>query len=288
MAGFHKGPMGFQMDLENGWTISVQFGIGNYCSNRDGAGNPFKDIPDFLDSETAEIAAWRTDSRGRDKGTSTKEWYTFEHGEQVDGWQTPHQVLEFINLIARKPNVGDEAGVIDVKASKILQDAYANPPANNWDNLPGAYDPVEPIEYKLCYVCDEEVLATDKECHKYIDGVYKYRHLWHGVPGITRAVGGGGGFNGYAKTLELARQRAEYYINSNPYAAPEVKQGEQEIMDEVNRLENKGGEYISECCDATPIGELDSGSPYGGTEYYRVGFCSKCKDNAVFIKEELV
>jgi len=267
MTGFHKGPMGFQIDFENGWTISVQFGIGNYCSNRDGAGNPFKNIPDFLESETAEIAAWRTDSRGRSKGVSTKEWYKFEHGEQVDGWQTPAKVLEFMNMVSK-------FGVKELP--------------NNWDNLPGAYDPVEPIEYKLCYVCDEEVLATDKECHKYIDGVYKYRHLWHGVPGITRAVGGGGGFNGYAKTLELARQRAEYYINSNPYAAPEVKQGEQEIMDEVNRLENKGGEYISECCDATPIGELDSGSPYGGTEYYRVGFCSKCKDNAVFIKEELV
>ena len=195
MTGFSKGPMGFHIDFENGWTVSVQFGIGNYCGNRDNKGNPFKDIPDFLECNTAEIAAWRTDSTGRGKGMSTKEWYTFEHGDQVDGWQTPAKVLEFINLIARKPNVGDEAGVIDVKASKILQDAYVNPPANNWDNLPGAYDPVEP-----------------QEC---------------------------------------------------------------------------GGEYISECCDATPIGELDSGSPLGGTEYYRVGFCSKCKDNAVFIKEEL-
>jgi len=286
MTGFHKGPMGFQIDFENGWTISVQFGIGNYCSNRDGAGNPFKDIPDFLDSKTAEIAAWRTDSTGRSKGMSNKEWYKFEHGEQVDGWQTPAKVLAFMNLIARKPNVKNEVGVIEGKI----------------------------VMAKLCYVCNAEVLATDKECHKDIDGAYMYRHLWHGVPGITRAVGGGGGFNGYAKTLELARQRAEYYINSNPYAAPEVIQGEQMVLDEVNRLESLtiqmttiklpnnwdnlpgaydpvepqeyGGEYISECCDATPIGELDSGSPLGGTEYYRVGFCSKCKDNAVFIKEE--
>ena len=266
ITGFHKGPMGFQIDFENGWTVSIQFGIGNYCDNRYNKGNPFTDIPDFLDSTTAEIAAWPTKARGWSKGTSTNEWYQFEHGDQVDGYRKPNTVLEFMNMVSK-------FGVKELP--------------NNWDNLPGAYDPVEPIEYKLCYVCDEEVLATDKECHKYIDGAYKYRHLWHGVPGITRAVGGGGGFNGYAATLALARQRAEYYINSNPYAAPEVKQGEQEIMDEINRLENKGGEYISECCDATPIGELDSGSPYGGTEYYRVGFCSKCKDNAVFIKEEL-
>jgi hypothetical protein len=25
---------GFQMTFENGWTISVQFGYGNYCSHR--------------------------------------------------------------------------------------------------------------------------------------------------------------------------------------------------------------------------------------------------------------
>ena len=50
------------------------------------------------------------------------------------------------------------------------------------------------------------------------------------------AVGGGGGFNGYAKTLEQARQRAEYYM-SNGYAAPEVKAGEKAVLDEVNRLE---------------------------------------------------
>ena len=32
---FIKTPMGFQMQFENGWTASVQFGIGNYCDNRD-------------------------------------------------------------------------------------------------------------------------------------------------------------------------------------------------------------------------------------------------------------
>ena len=173
ITGFHKGPMGFQIDFENGWTVSIQFGIGNYCDNRYNKGNPFTDIPDFLDSTTAEIAAWPTNSRGWSKDTSTKEWYVFEHGDQVDGYKKPDTVLEFMNMVSK-------FGVKELP--------------NNWDNLPGAYDPVEPQEY--------------------------------------------------------------------------------------------GGEYISECCDATPIGELDSGSPLGGTEYYRVGFCSKCKDNAVFIKEE--
>ena len=37
--------------------------------------------------------------------------------------------------------------------------------------------------------------------------------------------------------LEDAKKRAEYYINENPWAAPEVKESEQLILEEVNRLE---------------------------------------------------
>ena len=89
---------------------------------------------------------------------------------------------------------------------------------------------------ETCYVCletmDIEKLAP-YVCHKNIEGDIRYRHLWHGVPGITRAVGGGGGFIGYAPTLELAKKRAEYYLNNNPYAAPEVKEGELAVLQAV-------------------------------------------------------
>ena len=99
-----------------------------------------------------------------------------------------------------------------------------------------------------CYVCQGDIdldkLENNKGpreehwsyvCHRIeADGTVIYRHLWHGVPGITRVVGGGGGFNGYAPTLELAKQRAEYYINDNPYAAPEVIAGEVAVLEAVN------------------------------------------------------
>ena len=55
--------------------------------------------------------------------------------------------------------------------------------------------------------------------------------------GADGGVGGGGGFNGYAKTLKLARQRAEYYLNENPWAAPEVLQGELEVLKAVEHEE---------------------------------------------------
>ena len=113
---------------------------------------------------------------------------------------------------------------------------------------------LETKQYNMSYVCNDVVDVEKLEkndgpreehysyvCHRIqSDGTVVYRHLWHGVPGITRAVGGGGGFVGYAKTLEDARRRAEYYINSNPYAAPEVKAGEQMVLNAVNFEENRG------------------------------------------------
>jgi hypothetical protein len=95
-----------------------------------------------------------------------------------------------------------------------------------------------------CYVCqggiDLEKLENKEAGYSYVchrvqrDGTIIYRHLWHGVPGITRAIGGGGGFNGYAHTLADAKHRAEYYINDNPYAAPEVIAGEIAVLESVN------------------------------------------------------
>ena len=72
---------GFHMTFENGWTISVQIGKGNYISDREHDGQ----------SVDAEIAAW--DKNG--------EWYTFEDSQdQVLGWQTPDQVLFWMNFFA--------------------------------------------------------------------------------------------------------------------------------------------------------------------------------------------
>ena len=98
-----------------------------------------------------------------------------------------------------------------------------------------------------CYVCQGDIDLGKLEnnegpkeehwsyvCHrKEADGTIVSRHLWHGVPGITRAVGGGGGFVGYAKTLADATKRALFYLQSNPYAAPEVKAGEQMVLKAV-------------------------------------------------------
>ena len=88
-----------------------------------------------------------------------------------------------------------------------------------------------------CYVCGKDVnIEIDMHCTKTFDDGIKYRRFWHGVPGVTRTAPSAG-IQGYAMTIADAKKRAEYYINENPYAAPEVKADELEILEEIQRME---------------------------------------------------
>lgn len=88
---------GFHITFENGWTVSVQFGYVSYCDNygSEELGLAFmaRETQPVIESKTAEIAAWDIN----------KKWHRFEENEDVVlGYQTPKEVLEFINLIANK------------------------------------------------------------------------------------------------------------------------------------------------------------------------------------------
>ena len=88
------GNKGFQMKFENGWTISVQFGYGNYCDNyQHPDGFDFAKGLNVVQSSDAEIAIWSGD-------TWKGDWYTFEDGEMVLGHQTPQQVATWISKVA--------------------------------------------------------------------------------------------------------------------------------------------------------------------------------------------
>lgn len=86
---------GFQMTFSNGWTVSVQWGPGNYCENRDHstmedlAAHFRGDSKAFTQCVNAEVAAWDKDGN----------WHKFEHDE-VMGWLTADQVAAFIAGIA--------------------------------------------------------------------------------------------------------------------------------------------------------------------------------------------
>lgn len=69
---------GIQMTFENGNTISIQFGFGNYSSNRDKSDNQ---------TQTAEIAIWDADNN----------WYKFG-SDMVRGWCDADEVSEWIHF----------------------------------------------------------------------------------------------------------------------------------------------------------------------------------------------
>jgi hypothetical protein len=88
---------GFHMTFDNGWTVSVQWGAGNYCDHYSTHLRTGEDY-DRADrdvgsngSMTAEIAAWDKD------GT----WFDFGH-DQVHGYVPADDVLAFMTMIASK------------------------------------------------------------------------------------------------------------------------------------------------------------------------------------------
>ena len=80
---------GFHVTFENGWTISVQFGRGNYCDNYNHDGAYGDAVPP---SGTAEVAAWPSG------GGMIK-----LDGDAVGANYTPAQVLALMADIAARP-----------------------------------------------------------------------------------------------------------------------------------------------------------------------------------------
>jgi len=90
---------GFQLTFGNGWTASVQFGAGNYASNRN-ADYFAARKGERWESTTAEIAAWHG------KQSDHINWYNFENGngDEVKGWCSTDEVVEFLGMVATLPS----------------------------------------------------------------------------------------------------------------------------------------------------------------------------------------
>ena len=79
---------GFQITFSNGWTASVQWGFGRYCHTRD------EEKP--KQSATAEVAAVAPNGDFISMNP--------EDSDTVKGWQSPDDVLAFLNWVAaQKP-----------------------------------------------------------------------------------------------------------------------------------------------------------------------------------------
>ena len=87
---------GFTMTFENGYTISVRWGWGNYCDNRLGASRNPSAPPEC---ENCETAVFTPDG----EFISIEEYSKMgiDTYDEVFPYQTPEQVLELMNLISK-------------------------------------------------------------------------------------------------------------------------------------------------------------------------------------------
>lgn len=76
---------GFRMTFANNWSISVQFGETNYCTQ-------LEDEHDQARAYTAEVAIF--DANG--------DWFTLPNDDVVMGHCTPSEVLNLMNEIEAK------------------------------------------------------------------------------------------------------------------------------------------------------------------------------------------
>jgi len=82
---------GFSLTFRNGWTISVQFGYGNYCANHHHPGGfDFNKTQPVVESSNAEIAIWNADG----------EWFNFGT-DTVNGYCTANEVAEWIEKVSK-------------------------------------------------------------------------------------------------------------------------------------------------------------------------------------------
>jgi hypothetical protein len=79
---------GFQLTFSNGWTVSVQFGSGNYCERRQDEWNTKPE--DLHSSKDAEFAAWDKDGV----------WLSAD-GDEVKGYCSSDEVAAFIEFVSK-------------------------------------------------------------------------------------------------------------------------------------------------------------------------------------------
>lgn len=87
---FITGGKGFHITFENGYTVSVQFGPGNYCDNYDEQIGRDEDRCGRDGSSNAECAVWAND------GNLIDRW----NGDTVSNRSTPAEVLALLNWAA--------------------------------------------------------------------------------------------------------------------------------------------------------------------------------------------
>ena len=90
---------GFCLSFENGYTISVQFGPGNYSSHNNNRDFLEPSQVDKWSSKSAEIAVWHTESN---------DWVKLSEYDDVIGYLSADEVAKAIEVVS---NMSEPEGV---------------------------------------------------------------------------------------------------------------------------------------------------------------------------------
>ena len=82
---------GFQMSFKNGFKISVQWGIGNYCAVREKDAYDTPQKQPYWDSVSAEIAVFKDDNDSM---------VVIRDDDQVAGWLSTDTVAKVIAIVS--------------------------------------------------------------------------------------------------------------------------------------------------------------------------------------------
>ena len=102
------GGKGFQITFENGYTVSVQFGVSSQCSNEwDSKKNTpeelFQRIKDESNGKAEPESATAETALKSPSGSFVRYGESAEY-DDVQSYMTPAQVLELLNYAAQLPN----------------------------------------------------------------------------------------------------------------------------------------------------------------------------------------
>lgn len=106
-SGYNKG---FQMSFKNGLTISVQWGVNNYCERRSFDNTHLDDMKNLTnESPDAEIMIW--DEKNNE--------YNFGY-DFVKGYVTPDEVAGWISLVSIAKDMNDLGTLVEEVKTKAL------------------------------------------------------------------------------------------------------------------------------------------------------------------------
>jgi len=93
---------GFHITFDNGWTISVQWGPGNYGDNRMKSleEENFAEVLSSMESRTAEIMAWDANDVHWDFSVGSRVGLLGQ-GLLTKGWVKPDELIGYIQEISQ-------------------------------------------------------------------------------------------------------------------------------------------------------------------------------------------